>query len=586
MNKLIRRIAITAFLLPLSGNLFSKDLYVDKTTGQVFAAPGANRVKMQDDSNAPTQDNGNGNGGDKVDNGLTQENNFQKGYGFTDVPNQSAHRPRDPQKEKLTIYGRLQFRGIAGSKDTNYSNGHDNFQAVDWNVRRLRLGAMYEGADWWGGLVNIRLENLVARPELSPATTATACTNAACTQTTTVVTKGQSLANNRGAVQEAVVWLQSKYANSRISLGQLNVPFNREYIASSQNLVNIERSMITAALPQFDMGAMLNVHPLKQILGDKYTQMLTVTGYVGNGRGAGGDYGTGRKIDLYNTRNGNNGTITTAPTYIWRVVFNPLGGLVNQVGKEVGWHEGEEIFQSRTKWSIGMAGYQTASFNTIANSTIPALVDAYPRGAAAVNIVTPQSTPDNGTPGASTNGFGFGIPYGLPGSSNATLVQNNSTTPASPRWGLVAHTYDTTFYSNGIYVNAAYTKMSGPASNNTMGYHVTLGYNVPILAKYYIMPVVRYDYLQGDFNRDHHIDPSDAYRSYWAGLNLYLDKHLMKIQLFYNDFHTMLGYNPATGGAKALDNQAIILQAQFSFQTGISTNEKQYSAAEGNARSN
>ncbi|TGK15553.1 hypothetical protein EHO61_14415 [Leptospira fluminis] len=595
MNRFIGRILITAILLSMAGALYSKDLYVDKATGQVYVNPGPNRVKLQDD--APQGENGNGaaatgekaNTGDKRESGQIQEENFLKGYGFTDIPNQSAHRPKDPQKEKLTIYGRLQFRGISGSEDTNFNNGHDNFQAVDWNVRRLRLGAMYEGSDWWGGVVNIRLENLLARPELQPATTTTVCTTAACTGsagTTTVVSKQGSLANNRGAIQEAVGYLQTKFANSRLTFGQINVPFNREYIASSQNLINVERSMITIALPQFDMGAMINTHPLKAILGDKYTQVLSVTGFVGNGRGAGGDYGTGRKTDLYNTRNGNVAAITTTPTYIWRVVFNPLGGLVNQVGKEVGWHEGEEIFQSSTKWSIGMSGFQTQNFNPLAISTIGNLVDAFPKGAAAVNIVSPQNAPDFGNAATSANGYGYGIPYGYAGATSASLIQNNTTTPSTPRWGLVAHTYDTTFYSKGFYLNGAYTKMSGPASNNAMGYHVTVGYNIPVLSKYYIMPVVRYDYLQGDFNRDHHIDPNDVYRSYWAGVNLFLDKHLMKVQLFYNNFHTMLGVNPATGGARPLDNQSIILQAQFSFQTGVMTNEKYYAAQEGSYRSN
>ncbi|TGK01214.1 hypothetical protein EHQ53_09160 [Leptospira langatensis] len=586
MKKWIGRVMLIVAFASTTGSVFAQDLYMDQTTGQVFAAPGPNRVKLKDEDNgndkkdkpSATDAKGNTANGDKHESGLIQDHNFLKGYEFTDVPNQSAHRPADPQKEKLTIYGRLQFRGISGSQDTNFSNGNSDFQAIDWNVRRLRLGAMYEGADWWGGVINIRLENLVARPELSPAKTTNVCTNAGCTTTAAAVTTPSTLSNNRGAIQEAVGWLQSKFANTRLTFGQINVPFNREYIGSSQNMVNVERSMITAALPQFDMGVMLTVHPLKEIFGPKYTQYLALNGYVGNGRGAGGDYGTGRKTDLYNTRNGNATNVLTSPTYVWRVTFNPLGGLVNQVGKEVGWHEGEEIFQKETKWSIGASGWQTENFATINNSTLNNIVDAYPRGMPNIAMVTPQSTPDGGTSAL------YGIPFSYPGSSSTSLVQNNSTTPGTPRFGLIAHNYDTTFTSNGFYLNGAFTKMSGPASNNTTGYHVTVGYNIPILSKYYIMPVLRYDYLQGDYNRNGKIDPQDTFKSYWAGVNIFLDKHLMKIQVFYNNFHTMLGQDAITGAAKPLDNQVIIVQAQFSFQTGVTTKEKYYSAAEGRYR--
>ncbi|HNI88379.1 MAG TPA: hypothetical protein PKX55_09490, partial [Leptospiraceae bacterium] len=91
-----------------------KEVYEDNETGQLFTKPGPGRTKVEPQKLSTT------------------------------LPDAFAHRPDDTSKEKLTVYGRIQFRGVTGSEQSPYSNGNNDFSALDWNFRRLRLGAMYE----------------------------------------------------------------------------------------------------------------------------------------------------------------------------------------------------------------------------------------------------------------------------------------------------------------------------------------------------------------------------------------------------------------------------------------------------------
>ncbi|EMO30016.1 hypothetical protein LEP1GSC170_2316, partial [Leptospira interrogans serovar Bataviae str. HAI135] len=74
-----------------------------------------------------------------------------------------------------------------------------------------------------------------------------------------------TLNDSRGLIHEAVIWMNIPILSSRITLGQINVPFNREYIQSSANFISLERSIVTNMLPQFDTGAMIAIHPLEAI---------------------------------------------------------------------------------------------------------------------------------------------------------------------------------------------------------------------------------------------------------------------------------------------------------------------------------
>ena len=76
----------------------SKDLYEDSETGQIFTKPGPNRKKI--DYFKSTE---------KPETGI-------------------VIKTTDPHKAKLTLNGRIQFRGVTGSMQSPYSNGHSDFR--------------------------------------------------------------------------------------------------------------------------------------------------------------------------------------------------------------------------------------------------------------------------------------------------------------------------------------------------------------------------------------------------------------------------------------------------------------------------
>ncbi|HNK59552.1 MAG TPA: hypothetical protein PLL86_25290, partial [Leptospiraceae bacterium] len=197
------------------------DLYVDKETGQVFITPGNNRVKLDRKTDS-------------------------KSNSITTLPDAFAHRPDDLSKEKLTIAGRIQYRGASGSAESPLSNGHRDFNTMGFAFRRLRLGAMYEN-DWWGTNIQLRLENMVNRVDIAQTTQTINYTDSTGKPASATFVTNERMKDNRGYIQEAVAYAKLPYAGARVTVGQINVPFNREYIGSSANLVALERSMVTAA---------------------------------------------------------------------------------------------------------------------------------------------------------------------------------------------------------------------------------------------------------------------------------------------------------------------------------------------------
>lgn len=501
-----------------------RELYEDTESGQIFTKPGPNRVKVE--YNRP------------LSNGTT-----------TTLPDAFAHRPDDTAKEKLTITGRMQFRGVSGSEDSLFNNGHRDFNTVDWNFRRLRLGAQYEN-DWWGANIQLRLENMLNRPDVVQTTNTLNYLDANGRAASTTYVSNTRMKDNRGYIHEAFAYAKIPYGGLRFVFGQLPTQFSREYLQSSANFVTLERSMIVNAIPQFDNGVMIQATPLKEI-DHKWERYLQVSLMVGNGKGGGGDYGTGRRQDL--TTANRYGTVNTSPIYYARAQVNVFGGLKRESdGKMVNWQEGEEIFQRELKWSVGAGYVQTQNLIT------PALyVPEYTPGTTSgIQLLTAQgSNPDRGS---------------LDSNGNPNfLVQNSVPTLGRPKMGLIGHTYDSTFTYKGIYLSGAYTTFGGAASNDLFGYHGTIGYNIPILDKYYIMPVLKYEYIQGDFNRNGKVDPTDSLRVYWAGLNLFGDKHHFKAQLYYQVLGNQFDMNPSTGNAMPIDDRRVYLQFQANFWTGV-----------------
>ncbi|EPG67234.1 hypothetical protein [Leptospira wolffii] len=490
-------------------------IYEDQD-GQLFTKPGPGRFKS------------------KIDKAINKHDPKFNAY-----PNHLTNRPDEPQKERLTITGRVQFRGISAQTGSNYNNGNGDFNSVDWNFRRLRLGVQYQGGSWWGMALNLRGENMLNAPYITQS------------KNTTGEVTNVSLKEGRGYIQEAFLYVNIPIMGARVSFGQLPTQFHREYLMSSANFIALERSYMTNAYPQFDMGVNLRLSPLKDFFEGKYEKYLTVDLMAGNGHGAGGDYGTGRRQDL-TVAGRPNQPVLNSPLYFARVQWNVLGGLVKENGSNVGWQEGEEIFQKDLKISLGAAAMQTknVSFSSGPASTL-AVDGAIPRGAPTQYLLTTQTTADNST-------YDCAVP-----SYQTSYCQKNL--------DLRGYTYDGTMSWNGFYLSGAYTAYSGAASNSLSGWQATVGYNIQVFDKYWIMPVFRYDFLKGDFNRNGKIEDTDLKKYYWVGLNLFGDKHLFKAQLFYQIPVLKYGVDPVTREHETVNNQTVYFQLQATFWTGVVT---------------
>lgn len=466
-------------------------------------------------------------------------------------PNGYANRPAKPEEEKLSIFGRVMFRGISGQQDTMYSRPGQDYGLADMNFRRLRLGAIYQGSKNWGALVHLRLENSFNSP-------------------------GTSGSNplGRGLVQEANLWYQWDFMRTRLTAGMINQPFAREYQVSSANLVIIERGMVIDALQQFDNGLMLNFNPLKAI-DPKLDRYMTVYGMVGTGNGGAGDFGTGRRIDENSAINGSTGSSAYAPSspfYYGRININPLGGF-KRGKKEVGWVEGEEMFVTENKISIG-AGLAGTNETHIANN----LRTEYQPRNQQYSMQSGSLVPTGANIYAQT-----AIPLTLSTNTNGktgTANANSGQCDAGVQCSLLAQTYDIKGVLYGFYFDASYAYMGGAAGQNISGWNASLGYNFHIKEGLWIMPVVRYDYMQGNFSNSsaHNVGTSHAFASdpanqmswLWVGVNIYLDKNLAKLQLAYAKSLSSKwqGYDVNDSPLAAYKQDMVIAQATYSFWTG------------------
>jgi hypothetical protein len=548
MKKFLILLSITL----LSSFVSAQEFYVDKESGQVFTKPGPNRVKM-DEPDQPRK---------KV------ISDFIK----SPLPAGFSNTPEKPIEEKLTIVGRVQFRGVSGQRDTIWSNGHSDFNAVDMNFRRVRFGFMYQGAKWWGTSVAVRLEDLANKPYTVQQKTTIEYLDSSITKQSATLVQDVAIKDNRGGLQEANIFINIPFWGSRVIFGQLPMAYAREWQQSSANLVTVERSHLTNTVWQMDIGTTFVVQPLGELIDKKYERFLQIQGGIYNGHGSGLD-GAGRSQGLTNNYS-NTKPLLLTPMYTWRVQFQPFGGLVRD-GKDVGWHEGEEIFQKDMKLSIGLGGLETK--NLFYSPSLMGINQPGIRGIDTIQTFITQNQPDNGYGLGGSSAYGNGIVNTIPTSvSNQLLTPTNIQTSINrPSFGLVGRTHDFTFTVNGFYLSGQYSLYSGSASKQNRTGQITVGYNFRLGMdyKFYLMPVLRADFINGDWNVDQKIDGRERFKTYWVGLNLFGDGHLFKAQLFYEVFRNKLGSDPVTFEPKAVRGDTIYFQLQATFWTGAATKD-------------
>lgn len=441
-----------------------------------------------------------------------------------------ANRPKDLDKEQLLIVGRVQLRGMSGQTESTFNNGSRDYNAVDWNFRRVRFGFIYEGDKWWGMLAQIAVEKAVSAPYLT-------------TRTNPLTGDVEEVELNKanGQLYQGNIWFHLPFMDSMLFLGQIRLPFLREW-SSAATMITPERSYTHNTLPQFDLGAQYVFHPLK-LISSKYKKHVLARVSVSNGSGGSGQ-GVGYKTGLTETKSGNK-PLLVSPSYNWRLTYDPFGGFIRD-GYDVGWHEGEEIFQSNQRLSLGLGGTYIPELQAIGS------YDPYARGVSPVKFLNLQKNPTGGE--VSQAGPNY-------------LVDNTETTPGRRRMDLKGSTVDFTYTMNGYYASGAYTRFTGEASNNTESYYMTLGYVIPI-GDMHLMPTYRYEVIEGDFNRNGRRDPTDLLRSHWLGLNLFAERHLMKFQLFYQLENDQFGVDPVTNQTRDLNNNKIYFQVQMVFWSG------------------
>lgn len=460
-----------------------------------------------------------------------------------------ANRPAKPEEEKLSIFGRVMFRAMTGQQDSPYSHGND-FDNPDFNFRRLRLGAIYQGSKNWGALIHLRLEN--------------------------AMNVGPGVAPNRGLIQEANLWYQWDFMRTKITAGMINQPFAREYQVSSANLVNIERGMVNDALQQFDNGIQINFNPLREF-DKKLDRYVTVYGMIGTGGGGGGDFNGGRRVDLYApinltssgaTTNNPNASTPISPFFYGRININPLGAM-QRGNKEVGWVEGEEMFLTENKISFGAALAGTNE-TRITNSIRPEY-----------QTRAPTVAPFSGA-AIATNAFQF-VPMPITLSSNTSGTNSVGQCAPGVQCSLLAQTYDVKGNLLGFYFDAQYSYFGGAAGQNVTGVTATIGRNFHISKGMWIMPLIRYDFMKGNFgNAMGHYntsglssDPSNQITKLWAGLNFYIDKNLAKIQVAYaKTLNNYQGYDNGSNALAPYKQDMIIVNAVTSFWTGAQIADK------------
>lgn len=468
-----------------------------------------------------------------------------------------SHRVATPKEEKLTILGRIQMRAMSGQQDTVYSNPGTDYGLVDFNFRRLRLGALYQGDHHWGVLINLRLENALNKVSANNTT----CSTPPAGSTSCVT----SLNDNRGIIHEANIWYNFDFMRTSVIFGMINVPFSREFLASSANLLNIERALGTNPQNQFDNGLMVRLNPLK-VVDKKLDRYLTVWGMVGTGHGGGGDFGFGRRFDSTNVP-ASNGTVPagtsstytpTAPMFYGRIQYNALGG-ISRGSREIGWQDGEEIFQNDLKLSFGAAIMGTKE----------------------MKITNPMPVEYSARLNDNVGSIPLSMATGSAGAGTGSCQVSGG---VAQTCNLIAHTYDVVATWKGMYFSAAFFYYGGAAGQNITSYNAMIGYNLPLGISTYVMPVIRYDYMQGNFNNSGTYGTSSAYHTntsglasdpanqmtvWWLGVNLLADKHLFKLQLFYQiNQNSWKGYDNSGTSLGGYAQNMVIFQAQGTFWTG------------------
>lgn len=492
-----------------NSGLLSKDLYEDPESGQIYTKPGPGRVKI-----------------------------------YSKESNTSQESKTSSEYPKIKLIGRIQVRSMAGQRESTYSNGHSDYNAWDTNFRRLRFGFNYLGEKWWGATLDIKAENLLNKPYLTNKTDTTIGADGKVK----TFQKEVKINDNRGGIQEANLWVKAPFMNSKFYFGSHRLRFLREDISTSANLLLPERAYSVNFVHQWDTGIFGDIHPL-ELIDKKYTYYLKLTGSITSGKGT--HEGYGRQSVLTDNRSGNEPFLIT-PMYSWRIEVNPFDGLLHN-DKIVDWKEGEEIFQRNLKLSLGMSGLETKELRVVDS------INTFTEGVPNFSPLVTQTTATGGD-------------YDL-FSIAAYNFTKGSTNPFRPSFGLSAHSYDFTGTWKGFYSNGALTYFSGSsAGRDTKTYHLTFGYIFPVKG-FMLMPLVRYDFLKGDFDRNNKVDSDEIFKGYWVGLNLFRGSaHDLKVQLFYNVIGDRLKSEYQTRRNIDADNNIIYFQVQVSFGQGVKLN--------------
>lgn len=348
----------------------------------------------------------------------------------------------------IELKARVQTRIMTGMVDSDYALNKD-FDAIDFNFRRLRFGIKAQSEKWYGGALELKAENL--------------------------------LATNKAGIQEANIWLKPGFLESKLTLGQFKIPFLREQMASSGKLMIPERGYSAELIQQQDIGLMFAFNPIAAF-GENWKKRSYLALSITNGDGSGQD-GVGRKATEVV-----NGPYL-APLINWRFQINALG-------KEPG--EGKEIYKDDLSLSLGYGG-------------------------------------------AYTEGSEYGV------------------FPAGTDY--LGNTVDLTFSGFGIYLSGAYTMFSGASvADQFSTMQTTLGY-VAKIDKIYLMPAVRYQFMQSDANGDGAIGQGENISDIWVGANLFANKDKLKAQLFYRLTMDTTG----AGKTDALKDDVLYFQLQTDF---------------------
>ncbi|MDH5720061.1 MAG: hypothetical protein OEZ13_05485 [Spirochaetia bacterium] len=227
-----------------------------------------------------------------------------------------AEQKKEEKHESLKIGARIQTRLMMGEKDSDFATNED-YNAVDFNFRRLRLSLVFQGAKWYGGYLELKGESMLQK--------------------------------SKSVIQEANLWVKLPFLSGKITMGQFKIPFIRESVQSSSRLMFNEAAFSASTTQEQDIGIKLSLKPLL-LMGSSYEHFLDFDASVTNGEGS-GQNGVGYKsVEAVNSN--------VNPLFNWRVQVNPFGGLIKN-GKDKGWVEGEEYFSKDMKLSIGYGGLYT-----------------------------------------------------------------------------------------------------------------------------------------------------------------------------------------------------------------------------------